>query len=95
MSFCSGTAKHRAERKSEEHQSGIRPESVQALAAHTSFENLPKALSVLLKNPVYVLLVIAGCLSGGTVSGATSFLSKFVQNEFHLTAGKAAVVAGN
>ena len=28
------------------------------------------------------------------MSGATSFLAKFVENEFHLTAGKAAVITG-
>jgi len=88
-----GTAKHRAERQSEAHGSGDL-ESIRRLASKASLENFPKTILILMKNPVYVLLVIAGCLSGGTVAGATSFLAKFVENEFHLTAGNAAVLAG-
>ena len=88
-----GTAKHRAERETEAHGAGDL-ESIRKLASNASLENFPRTVLILLKNPVYVLMVIAGCLSGGTVAGATSFLAKFVQNEFHLTAGNAAVLAG-
>lgn len=40
------------------------------------------------------MIIIAGCLSGGSVAGATSFMAKFVENEFHFTAGSAAIITG-
>ena len=94
MDTCfSGTAKYRAERQSEIHQT-VDLEQIEKRGSQNTIRNFPFAIKSLLKNLTYVLIILAGCASGGAVSGATSFLSKFIQNEFHITAGNAAIYAG-
>ncbi|XP_076801290.1 solute carrier organic anion transporter family member 4C1-like isoform X2 [Clavelina lepadiformis] len=88
-----GTAKYRAERQSEIHQT-VDLEQIEKRGSQNTIRNFPFAIKSLLKNLTYVLIILAGCASGGAVSGATSFLSKFIQNEFHITAGNAAIYAG-
>nr|XP_026695031.1 solute carrier organic anion transporter family member 4C1-like [Ciona intestinalis] len=87
-----GTAKNRAERKSEVHSStndNHEPEELE-----NSLKNFPTTVWKLLKNPVFCMLTVAGCSTGLTVSGSSSFMAKFIQNEFHKSAGTSAMLAG-
>ena len=59
-----------------------------------SIRDLPLLLSILLKNPVNMLLTAAGVSEGILISGFMTFSPKFMQNQFGLTAGMAAMLTG-
>ncbi len=53
------------------------------------------SLKLLLKNPVYMMLNLAGVSEGIIITGLATFLAKFIQNQFGHSAGHAAIYAGN
>ncbi|KAL3892414.1 hypothetical protein ACJMK2_004624 [Sinanodonta woodiana] len=59
-----------------------------------SIRNLPEALCRLLRNPIYVCNTIGETSEAFLGSGFVTFLSKFIQNQFNLSAGYAAVISG-
>ena len=59
-----------------------------------SFRDFPRALEILFRNPTYVLLSLAGASEAMLICGFTTFLPKIIENQFQVTAGKAALVAG-
>jgi hypothetical protein len=59
-----------------------------------SWKDMPGALKVLFRNPVYICNNLAAVCDGMLVSGFATFMTKLLQNQFSLTAGKAATYAG-
>ncbi len=60
----------------------------------TTIKDLPMSLKLLLKNPVYMMLNMAGVSEGIATSGFATFLPKFIQNQFGQSPGYAAILAG-
>uniref|UniRef100_H2Z037 Solute carrier organic anion transporter family member n=1 Tax=Ciona savignyi TaxID=51511 RepID=H2Z037_CIOSA len=87
-----GTGQIRAERKSEVHTNS--KEEAENSELENSLKNFPTAVMRLFKNPAFCFLTLAGCSTGLTVSGGSSFMAKFIQNEFHTSAGTSAMLAG-
>uniref|UniRef100_H2Z040 Kazal-like domain-containing protein n=1 Tax=Ciona savignyi TaxID=51511 RepID=H2Z040_CIOSA len=86
-----GTGQIRAERKSEVHTNS--KEEAENSELENSLKNFPTAVMRLFKNPAFCFLTLAGCSTGLTVSGGSSFMAKFIQNEFHTSAGTSAMLA--
>ncbi|KAL3892415.1 hypothetical protein ACJMK2_004625 [Sinanodonta woodiana] len=59
-----------------------------------SIRSLPTTLLRLLRNPTYVCIIISGACEGMVISGMATFLPKFLQNQFDLNAGSAALLTG-
>ncbi|XP_048449655.1 solute carrier organic anion transporter family member 4C1-like [Rhincodon typus] len=51
-------------------------------------------LQILLKNPVFMSLVIAGTTEAMVITGFVTFMPKFIENQFGLTASLAAILGG-
>ena len=81
------------ERYSECHQDGSHTIASQENFGK-SIRDLPKAVSMLLKNPVFVCLTLAGCTEAMIITGFATFLPKFIQNQFSKTATQAALITG-
>ncbi|ELT96091.1 hypothetical protein CAPTEDRAFT_172180, partial [Capitella teleta] len=60
----------------------------------STWRDFPKALLLLLKNPVNMLVTVAGVCEGMTTSGTATFLTKLIQNQFALTATLASLISG-
>ncbi len=58
------------------------------------FQDFPKAVLLILKNPVFIFISLAGCTEGMATGGFATFLPKFIQNQFSKTASVAAFIAG-
>ena len=50
---------------------------------------------MLLKNPINMLLIFAAVLEALVTSGFSTFMPKFIQNQYGQTAGAAAMIGGN
>ncbi|XP_013383827.1 solute carrier organic anion transporter family member 4C1, partial [Lingula anatina] len=88
------TAKEvRATRESQAHQDGGEDE-VNRPGFGKSIRDMPTAAKVLLKNPTFVFVTLAGCTEGLVTSGFATFLPKLLQNQFGLTASWAAMLTG-
>lgn len=59
-----------------------------------SLRDLPIAIKLILKNPVFVLVSLGTALNYFLISGLSTFLPKFFQNEFNLTPSYAAMLVG-
>ena len=49
---------------------------------------------MLLQNPTYVFVSLAGATEAMLIAGFTTFLPKIIENQYQQTAGFAALVAG-
>lgn len=91
--YLLGTNRHREKRESETHQ-----DKLNAVANRqgfgTAFKDMPRAFLILMKNPVFVLVICGGICQAILINGSSAFLAKFVENEFHLTAERAGEVMG-
>lgn len=60
----------------------------------TKIKEIPKALAVLLKNPTFFFLNLAGASEGLVISGFAVFLPKLIENQFSVTAVWSALLMG-
>ncbi|XP_038661113.1 solute carrier organic anion transporter family member 4C1-like [Scyliorhinus canicula] len=59
-----------------------------------SFKDFFSVLLMLLKNPVFMALVIAGISEALVITGFVTFMPKYIENEFGLSASLAAILGG-
>ncbi|XP_064596703.1 solute carrier organic anion transporter family member 4C1-like [Liolophura sinensis] len=85
-----GAREIRATRVSEAHQSG----KGKTKTPGSSFKDLPQVTMMLLKNPTFMLMALAGSSENLVVSGFSTFTAKFIQNQFGQTAGFSAILMG-
>ncbi|XP_014662179.1 PREDICTED: solute carrier organic anion transporter family member 4A1-like [Priapulus caudatus] len=88
-----GAAAARAERISEVHKKGDDDEVTRS-GFGTSFRDIPIAFTNLLRNPTFMFLNLAGATEGMLVAGFATFMPKYVQFQFALTASFAAILMG-
>ena len=88
-----GTAKVRATRQSEAHSDGSEQE-VAKEDFGKNLKDLPKALWLLLKNPVNMFINAAGVFESLSTSGIATFAPKLIENQFGQTAATAAMISG-
>ncbi|XP_013417999.1 solute carrier organic anion transporter family member 4A1 [Lingula anatina] len=86
-----GAAKLRKLRVSEAYKGS---EGVRQTKGWESLKTLPRAVKVLLLNPTYMFLNLAGASEGLLLSGFTAFAPKFVEYQFSLSSSWAATVVG-
>uniref|UniRef100_A0A8B9Y172 Solute carrier organic anion transporter family member n=1 Tax=Bos mutus grunniens TaxID=30521 RepID=A0A8B9Y172_BOSMU len=87
-----GTAKIQEGKVSQTHQSG----SLQATDGNfgQSFKDFPAALKNLMRNTVFMCLVLSTCSEALITTGFATFLPKFIENQFGLSSSSAATLAG-
>ncbi|NXG57587.1 SO4C1 protein, partial [Hemiprocne comata] len=88
-----GTAKIQAEKISETHHDGSEA-LVEAKNIGKSFEDFPMALLILLKNPVFMSLIIASSSEALVATGFATFLPKFIEHQFGKTSSFSATLGG-
>ncbi|XP_010005530.1 PREDICTED: solute carrier organic anion transporter family member 4C1-like [Chaetura pelagica] len=88
-----GTAKIQAEKVSETHNDGSEA-LVEAKNIGKSFKDFPVALLILLKNPVLMTLILASSSEALVATGFTTFLPKFIENQFGKTSSFSATLGG-
>ncbi|XP_078070846.1 solute carrier organic anion transporter family member 4C1-like [Mustelus asterias] len=59
-----------------------------------SFKDFLSVLLMLLRNPVFMALVVAGTSEALVITGFVTFMPKFIENQFGLTASLAAILGG-
>ncbi|KAL5014579.1 hypothetical protein ScPMuIL_008849 [Solemya velum] len=85
----------RLTRISQTHKQANSLDKVEAEATtHRSFRDLPAATMVLLRNAPFICLCLAGASDGIIMSGFSTFMPKFIQNQYGVSAGLASMLAG-
>lgn len=59
-----------------------------------SIRDLPRSFWVLVTNPVFMFITLAGAAEGLSTSGFATFMPKFIQNQFGTTASWSAILTG-
>ncbi|XDB51723.1 hypothetical protein ABFV05_005339 [Capra hircus] len=87
-----GTAKIQEGKVSQTHQS----DSFQATDGNfgQSFKDFPAALKNLMRNTVFMCLVLSTCSEALITTGFATFLPKFIENQFGMSSSSAATLAG-
>lgn len=88
-----GTEERRKNNVSQAHDHGSQHKAEQS-GFGLSIRDMPAALALLLKNPVFVCQCLVGGCEGFLVSGLSTFMPKFVANQFNLKASWAAQLTG-
>ena len=57
-------------------------------------KTLPKAVFELLKNPPFFFTTLAGSCDFFVGSGVSTFMPKFIQNNFHVSSSQAGIYSG-
>ncbi|XP_033727827.1 solute carrier organic anion transporter family member 4C1-like isoform X2 [Pecten maximus] len=60
----------------------------------SSLRDLPRSFWILLTNPAFTLITLAGAAEGLTTSGFSTFMPKLIQNQFGTTAAWASILGG-
>ena len=97
MSYIISAAKRvRETRESQMHgDDGTMPKSVSAVKRSCSdLKDLPTAIFQLMKIPPFLFITFAGATEGLITSGFATFMPKFIQNQFGVTAGWASMLTG-
>jgi len=89
-----GSQEIRAQKVSEAHCGSSDDNVVNQVGFGTSVKHLPKSLKILLGNPTFMFLNIAGAFEGLLLSGFAAFLPKFIESQFSVSASWAALVVG-
>lgn len=55
----------------------------------------PKVTWALIKNPPFLFTMLAGATEGILTSGFATFVPKYIQNQFGVSSGAAALYTGN
>uniref|UniRef100_A0A1A9ZVS2 Solute carrier organic anion transporter family member n=1 Tax=Glossina pallidipes TaxID=7398 RepID=A0A1A9ZVS2_GLOPL len=61
---------------------------------YTKFKELPLAVAVLLKNPTFFFLNLAGASEGMIIAGFAAFLPKLIENQFSISPVLSALIMG-
>ena len=85
--------KIRESRESEAHQ-GHKPVELQDPDQGATLKELPAMLCSLLCNPSFMFVSLASANEGILLSGISTFLPKFIENQFSQTASWASMLAG-
>lgn len=88
-----GAQKIKASKVTEMHQKLQDSEAVNS-GFGTSMRDLPTSLKILLWNPTFVFLSLAGASEGMLVSGLATFLPKIIESQFSIAASSAALYVG-
>ncbi|XP_077990231.1 solute carrier organic anion transporter family member 4C1-like [Glandiceps talaboti] len=88
-----GVKQVQADRESESHHSDSQLISKKD-GFGMSFKDFPAAFLMLCRNPTYLCLTASSCTEGLLIGGFTSFMPKFVENQFGVTAALAAALVG-
>ena len=81
-------------RKSQAHKGAGEAEMVGSTFG-ISLKDLGVSLKVILSNPIWHLLTLAGIVEVGAVVAVNTFLPKILQFQFGMTAPNAAFISGN
>ena len=57
-------------------------------------KDLPNAAKVLISNPTFVALSLAGATEGVLLAGFATFMPKFLESQFSVQASSAALIVG-
>ncbi|CAL8363801.1 unnamed protein product [Lota lota] len=79
------------ESKSED---GKQPEPVQTVTLNQFLKSFPKITLRTLQNPVFMLMCLGQVFCAGVIVGVITFLSKFMERQFNLTASNATLLIG-
>ncbi|OWF36138.1 Solute carrier organic anion transporter family member 4C1 [Mizuhopecten yessoensis] len=60
----------------------------------SSLKDLPRSFWILLTNPAFMLITLAGAAEGLSTSGFATFMPKLIQNQFGTTAAWASILGG-
>ncbi|NWI84515.1 SO4C1 protein, partial [Pitta sordida] len=88
-----GTAKVQAERVSETHDDGSEA-LVRTQNIGKNVKDFPVALLILLRNPVFMSLIIASSSEALVATGFATFLPKFIENQFGKSSSFSATLGG-
>ena len=83
----------RKTRQSEMHK-GKETKLSSVSADRLPIRQFPKVILALLRNPPFLFTVLAGASEGILTSGFATFVPKFIQNHFGVTAARAALYTG-
>nr|XP_037276481.1 solute carrier organic anion transporter family member 4A1-like [Rhipicephalus microplus] len=89
-----GSLKLQAQKKSEMHQKLQKSEAVQS-GFGARAKDLPASFKILITNPTFVFLSLAGATEGMLVSGLATFLPKVIEFQFSIAASLAALIMGD
>lgn len=59
-----------------------------------SLKDMPRSFWILVKNPAFLFITLAGTFEGFSTSGMATFLPKLIQNQFGTSAAWAAILGG-
>ncbi|XP_058859972.1 solute carrier organic anion transporter family member 4A1-like isoform X1 [Acipenser ruthenus] len=59
-----------------------------------SIKDMPRSMLLLLKNPTFIFLCLAGATEANLVAGVSTFGPKFLESQFNLSASEAATMFG-
>lgn len=88
-----GSVKLQMQKKSEMHQKLQKSEAVQS-GFGARAKDLPASFKILITNPTFVFLSLAGATEGMLVSGLATFLPKVIEFQFSIAASLAALIMG-
>lgn len=90
-----GASEVRARKVSEAHRGSSESDVVERVGFGTSIRDLPKSLKILLRNPAFMFLNVAAAFEALLLSGFATFLPKFIESQFGVTASWAALLVGS
>lgn len=88
-----GSLRLQMQKKSEMHQKLQKSEAVQS-GFGARAKDLPASFKILITNPTFVFLSLAGATEGMLVSGLATFLPKVIEFQFSIAASLAALIMG-
>ncbi|XP_039271821.2 solute carrier organic anion transporter family member 4C1-like [Styela clava] len=88
-----GSALIRSQKESEVHRNAS-AEITEKEEFGKSIKDMPIAIVAMLKNSAFLFTTLAGCSEGFLIAAFTAFLPKFIESQFNLSAGEAALYAG-
>lgn len=89
-----GSLRVQAQKKSEMHQKLKKSEAVRS-GFGARAKDLPASFKMLILNPTFVFLSLAGATEGMLVSGLATFLPKVIEFQFSIAASLAALIIGS
>ncbi|XP_059561082.1 solute carrier organic anion transporter family member 4A1 isoform X4 [Myotis daubentonii] len=90
-----GSQRYVAMRASETHQLKDRgPQAARSPGFGKTIRDLPLSIWLLLKNPVFILLCLAGATEATLIAGMSTFGPKFLESQFSLSTSEAATLFG-
>ena len=86
-------AEVRAKRVSEVHVSKS-AKNTSDLEFGTSWRDIPRVTLIILRNPTFIFITLAGTVTLMVGAGFATFISKYIQNQMNLAASTAATYSG-